>query len=204
MVYGYPNDNSHRGLVQDLGWRDLYEVPSFRWTPGAGAPVAGDGVREVAWTEDPGFDALWERAREGLDVALVRDASFLRWRFAANPDDRYRAVGFFDGGLLRGYAVWKRYGDEVQVVDLLTDGHPDAPRELAAGLAAAAAETGAAAVSMWLGAAHPVHRALEKLGFRNAEPITYMGVVTVRPDAPADLLHDYFRWYATRADSDVY
>lgn len=30
MVRGFPNSFSHRGLVRELEWKDVYEIPTFR------------------------------------------------------------------------------------------------------------------------------------------------------------------------------
>lgn len=49
-------------------------------------------------------DELWERVAPGYRVALVRDATYLNWRYVANPDD-YSAFGLSRDGELVGIVV---------------------------------------------------------------------------------------------------
>ena len=57
---------------------------------------------------------------------------------------------------------------------------------------------------MWLSVVHPLHRALERLGFRNEGPVTYLGARLLRPLPPGSNLFDFRDWYFTMGDSDVY
>lgn len=77
-----------------------------------------------------GIDELWQRVRGDYDVALVRDASYLDWRFNGLGHGRYR---FFqvcgDADMLEGYAVLRIVNSgglrEACLVDFLaTSGQP--------------------------------------------------------------------------------
>jgi hypothetical protein len=60
------------------------------------------------------------------------------------------------------------------------------------------------AVSLWLNVSHPLHWRLEKVGFRNSEPITYFVGRVLQPALSEAIVLDYRNWYLTMGDSDVY
>lgn len=205
MVWGFPNALSHRGFVRDLNWVDVYEVPTLRLSLAGPLrlPAAGDGVVELA-AFDAGFDDLWARVRDDRLIAVKRDSRYLRWRYAQNPAERYRILACVDAGTITGYAVFKRYREELQVVDILSIQDVDVGIALLAGVAQVAAQESAVAVSLWLNVSHPLHHALEKLGMRNAEPVTYFGGLSLQPGLPEAGLYEFKNWYLTMGDSDVF
>ncbi|OLT21968.1 hypothetical protein BJF81_14075 [Ornithinimicrobium sp. CNJ-824] len=53
---------------------------------------------------DTSVDELWQRASKGYQVAQVRDAAYLNWRYVANPD-RYDLLTLRHHGRLMGVVV---------------------------------------------------------------------------------------------------
>jgi len=205
LVWAFPNTPSHRGFVRDLDWVDIYEVPMFRLSLTLGAPAVTvpDQVGEFA-TVDERFDRLWARVRDTYAIIAQRDGRQLQWRYLANPAEQYRLIAYTERGEASGYAVFKRYHSELQVIDLLI-GHDAA--EVGEGLMTyvirEAYRQSAASVCLWLNVAHPLHRALEKLGFRPEGPVTYLAGLALQPQFGASL-YDFRRWYFTMGDSDVF
>jgi len=200
LAWGFPNGNSHRGFVRDLGWLDVWQVPKLSLDLARLAP-AGDRDCIEARGFDDRFDRLWAAARRRYAVIARRDRSQLAWRYAGNPTRRYRVLVLPDGDGIAGYAVLTRRDDELQVVDILT-------RDDAAGtaLVRAAAELGRAegcvSAGLWLGVHEPVHRELEKLGFVPGGPVTFL---CARPlGGGAHPACEFRNWHLTMGDSDVY
>jgi len=206
LVMGFPNRYSHRGLVRDLGWRDVYEVPRLSLHMGDRRRETEDGgVAEVVELErfDRRFDRLWDEVKDTCPVSVVRDRRYLQWRFAENPESRYRIFALEDGRRVSGYAIAKRYGEEMHVVDILCL-NADTGVRLVRRVAGTAARLGLPVVSMWLNPGLELRRELERLGFQPGAPVTYFCVL---PLAAASRLRgacDFRNWYLTMADSDVY
>lgn len=202
LVWGFPNSQSHRGFVRDLGWTDIWEIPTFRLRLPLAKPVAAPA--DVALCTGPldGFDELWREMRTRHRVIAVRDAAAIEWRYRANPSEQYRILQRVVGGTLRGYAVLKRYKDDLHIVDLLALDDETGVALVHTAISHATAE-GATAVSMWLGLHHPLHLELERIGFQNDVPVTYLGARVLDPALTATL-GDYRDWYVTMGDSDVY
>ncbi len=205
VVWGFPNANSHRGFVENLSWVDIWEVPTFRWNVCESSVLAepSDNVTEV-YSFDERFDCLWEEIQLEYGVIVRRDSEYLRWRYSMNPTQKYRIFTYDDERGLAGYAVFKRYRNELQVVDVLTIKDSTVGQQLMSQIGRIALQERAEAVSLWLNVAHPLHRTLEKLGFKNGDPVTYLGGLILRPDIMDDKIYDYRNWYITMGDSDVY
>lgn len=195
-VHGFPNAQSHRGFVRDLGWLDIHEIPMLRLDLAAAARrLSAEGTDEVVEV-DAAFDGLWERCRRLRPVIGVRDARHLAWRYVRHPTNRYRIVR-----APSGYAIAKRIGDDIDIVDLLVaDDDPAILDALIGGVLAA--EPQARAVNTWMPLRSPLHMALERLGFVTAAPTTYFGVRPLR-QTPVDLA-DVRAWHYSMGDSDVF
>lgn len=205
MVWGFPNRNSHRGYVQDLDWVDIWEIPTLRWHMPVSLelPSASLSVTEV-FSFDERFDSLWEDAKFNHCVMVRRDCRYLRWRYITNPTEQYRILVCEDRSALLGYAVFKRYKDELQVVDLLTKEDVEVGCQLILAVARIASEELLDAVSLWLNVTDPLHQALERLGFENAAPVTYFAGLVLRPETLDARVCDFRNWHVTMGDSDVY
>jgi GNAT superfamily N-acetyltransferase len=148
----FPNAASHPIFVHRLGWRDLpgrrlwvrplRSSAIVRYLAGrpssrGGLRPASDGARvhgpirvEPLKALGPDADDLWRRAAPAYGNHVVRNATFLSWRYADSPRD-YRRFGAFREGRLQGIVV---VGHTVKhgvsagfVADLITpaDAHPE-------------------------------------------------------------------------------
>jgi GNAT superfamily N-acetyltransferase len=206
MVWGFPNKMSHHSFVQKLGWTDIYEIPTFRLCLENAVSLPAPG-REVVFLGqfDDRFDALWDKAKGDYRVIGRRDRRFLAWRYAYCPFERYRIMGYVKEEQLLGYAVIKRYRDEVHIVDLFTRLRDlTAAEQLVRHAVEFSRGHGARSLSLWLNVSHPLHRSLEKYGFRNEAPVAYWGGRGLSPAVADQTLYDFRNWHLAMGDSDVY
>ncbi len=205
VAWGFPNSLSHRRVVKDLSFVDMHEVPMFRLSMEAVAalPIPSGNIVELEGF-DRRFDNLWKQVRDDYPVITRRDRERLQWRYVRNPSERYRILAFVDGEDMLGYVVFKRYRQELQAIDILTVRDVEVGMQLISQMAQVARGESASALSLWLNMSHPLHWALEELGFGNGEPITYFTARILRPELPQDVAYDYRNWYLTMGDSDVF
>jgi hypothetical protein len=205
LAVAFANAFSHRLIVRDLHFVDVYEVPTFRLPlTGASSLSAPSGSIVELQECDDRFDRLWSRVKDNYVVITRRDHERLQWRYVRNPAAQYRILGCLEGEELLGYAVLKRHQGELHVVDLLTVQDVEVGIQLISQAAQVALESSASALSLWLNVTHPLHWALEKLGFRNSEPVTYFTAQVLRPELREAEVYDYRNWYLTMGDSDVF
>lgn len=206
LVWGFPNTVSHRGFTCDLGWQDIYEVPAFRLKIESGKTtptISPSKICELS-EADERFNQFWERIRNDYDIIVRRDRKYINWRYFSNPIEKYRLIAYVENEQIRGFAVFKRYQDEMQVVDLLIGKEDiEVGESLMQFIIAEALDATAQSVSLWLNVTHPFHHALEKMGFRPEGPVTYLGGLVLNPKFDGSL-YDFRRWYFTMGDSDVF
>jgi len=204
MVWGFPNAMSHRVFVYDLGWQDIFEIPYLRlqlMSPGIASAVVPDCVCEV-FDADDRFDQLWNKVQNDYDIIVRRDCAYINWRYLSNPNQKYRLIAHEENEEIKGFAVFKRYQDELQVIDLLIGKKAvDVGENLMAYIITQALRENARSVSLWLNVTHPLHHVLEKIGFMSEGPVTYWGGLALNPQLDFSL-YDFRRWYFMMGDSD--
>ena len=115
LMYAFPNNNNYTPRLR-LGWKPIYEIPWYEKE--VRACRASSRVLPVE-AVDARLDELWQRVSTRFGCALARDASYLNWRFVNNPLEDYRIVVAANGKSIEGYAVWKKYFGQGQIVDTL-------------------------------------------------------------------------------------
>lgn len=207
MVWGFPNSMIHRSRIQDLSWHDIYEIPMLRLHLTNYRQILQNTLSESVMElheADSRLDDLWIRIQNDYNVMTRRDYAFINWRYFLNPIERYRFIAYVENEEIKGYAVFKRYQSELQVIDLLI-----AKSDMVVGEAlinyiiAEAVKEKAASVSLWLNVTHPLHHILEKIGFKPEGPVTYLGGLNLSSSFD-DSIYDFHRWYFTMSDSDVF
>lgn len=156
-------------------------------------------------------DALWQAMARTVGCAVVRDGSYLTWKYVDQPGQQFLRYDVRDGDRLIGTTVWMlREPDDAYryrrafLVDLVADlGRAD---DLAALLRAGGArmgEAGADAV-LCLHTSAALGRALKHVGFSLREPGR---VLLVHPEGLADDVSrqvlDGQAWFVTQGDSDI-
>ena len=205
-VWGFPNPNSHRGHVRELGWKDLREIPILQLEL-VKLPLAFHVSSNVVELRrfDERFDDFWRNVQSLYPLLVRRNREYLTWRFTRRPDRDCRILGFIRDNELLGYAVFMSYLDEhCQIVDILTVNDNSVGRQLVVGVASMAREDGLKTVRLWLPSTVPLHWELEKLAFENVAPITYLGALVLNQRAPGIDCEAFYQWYYTMSDSDVF
>lgn len=146
LVYGFPNSNSAPGFFKRLNWvrRDyppyvfylnnlVYPIKkkvgrnssimvsnfissSLLW---AASRFGGDrsvSIVEMDTFKGVGYDALWAKFSEKLDIVVNRDSEYMEWRFVKKPGFDYKIRGIFVDGSLVAVAVFivlEKHGGKV-------------------------------------------------------------------------------------------
>lgn len=199
LIWGFPNFRSHRPIVANLGWRDVYEVPTMR------LDLALAPAERLDWICDDGFTLDYGDGTLPCELIHTRKtAAYLRWRYACHPTNRYTTLVLPDGPLARSYCVVKNYGQALDIVDLRALDREDAELLLRQARALARSRD-LRSVSLWAPRHHFLHPVAERLGFVNREPITYFGARVLSDQARlADAVGGYSNWFVQTGDSDVY
>jgi hypothetical protein len=156
-------------------------------------------------------DQLWREAAADLTTAVVRDASYLNWKYRDQPGQKYLAMDIVDDGVLQGVAIWLLRGADVQyayrrayLVDFVARlNERTRLRAVLTAACSAAADSGADAL-LCMHVDSRLTDALRACGFHLRKPGRVLLV------DPGSLTGDALRhalspssWYVTQGDSDI-
>ncbi|MDP6929834.1 MAG: hypothetical protein QF412_09060 [Planctomycetota bacterium] len=166
---------------------------------------AGMAVQQVAsYGED--VTALWTSLRPSFGLALIRDATYLNWRYGRRPDRSYRLFECREDstGALRGVCVYAV--DEVLqtragfIVDWLVPADDqDATVALLAAVERQARDDGVGVVATVLNHVDPRFLGFQRLGFMVMGTPYFLVLASFKYDTA------YYRdeWFFTMGDSDL-
>lgn len=192
--------------------------------PSAAAWAAGVGLRASATVRDlfkarrgmvtreidrfdARHDALWQRASADLTCAVVRDASYLNWKYVDRPGQSFHRLDVLDGTTLVGCAVWSfRAPDGIYQYrrGFLVDVVASAARLADVVRAASVAAMGEADALLCLHIGGMLTTALSASGYHAREPGRFLLVdPTALSQDERRLLLDESSWFVTQGDSDI-
>ncbi|MGL5152402.1 MAG: GNAT family N-acetyltransferase [Clostridium sp.] len=178
-VYGFPNKNSHGIFIRDLGWKDVYEIPTLS--------LNLKNLREGRIVED--------------NRIVTRGARFIKskiWRYDSNPVNKYEYYNLFN---IFGEITYKIYNNnEIDIIEIDYKTINDGERLLLE-FCKVMKKRNIIKINMWYSIYNPLHGFIEKIGFENTEPITYFSIKLFKRDCG---LEDYRKWEIQMGDSDVY
>lgn len=167
-------------------------------------------IRPVA-RFDERHDRLWACVAGTITCGVVRDASYLNWKYVDQPGQEFVRLEMVEGNSVTGVAVlmFREPGEGyhyrraflVDLVAPLNDEHRLA-QLIEAGSAAAAARGADALLCLHIGA--PITRALRGQGFTLRAPERYLLVDPGPLDGLAlDQVLSADSWFVTQGDSDI-
>jgi hypothetical protein len=179
------------------------------------ASTSVDEGFETRWTErfDSRFDDLWARVAPTYPIALIRDSTYLNWRYAENPGRDYRTLVAERAGEIVAYVTLRcmeQYGLRGgMIVDLLAaPGNEEALSSLLGPAERFFREQQMDLIACLLNGDDSYPRLLRKQGFVPIPPRIgfkewYFGYRINRPTVSEELCADRSSWFVTFGDTDV-
>ena len=200
-VWGFPNDNSHITFISKLGWNDIYEIPTMA--------LELNNVNVEKYSLDPTiktdnlFSFIYPGSQNDNLIRIHKTKSYLAWRYAKNPINNYENYVIEKNGEVSSYVITKRYGNDIDIVDIQTDNAYES-NMLLMHIIKNSLNNDVHNLYCWAPSHHFVHGVLERLGFKNSAPVTYFGgLELIQSKTPSGWLN-YNNWYIQMGDSDVY
>ena len=169
---------------------------------------SGTSVVEV-FHFDERFDRFWEEQQSDHNTMIVRDSTYLNWRYSVHPIRRYKTLAYIREGKLRGFIILTIATDEVCrgiILDIMVDpSEKDVLDHLLSNSMDFLEREKADAVMLWLPADNPLIYDFERWGFvkRDTQHNLIVDMVAGSKDARSHLL-DHKNWFFTLGDSDYY
>lgn len=208
VIYGVPNDNSLKGFIKHLNCIHIVDIPVFeidlRNKETSYFTENTTDIFEVK-SFDYKFDELFDDIRKKYDVILSRKAQTLNWRFFDNPVNEYTVLAMENETKVLGYIVMKEFissdtkiGDIVDVLAL----DEDIFLELIYQAIGLFKKKNIPVIKIWINDLNYIDR-LKGIGFyENNEKYHFI----VKNNSNKDIMeiNDYFRWYITMSDIDIF
>jgi hypothetical protein len=199
MIWGFPNNNSHRIFIKELLWEDIYEIPTMRLALNQGKIKCSNNI-----ITDNHFDLDYSEINSSQAmISVKKDIIYLQWRYVDHPTNKYTNLVLATGKRVSSFCIVKEYCNALDIIDFQAKDYQEG-KELIKQVLSFAYQNKLDYVNCWSPRHHFLHPLFEKLGFVNKEPITYLGFRRLSHDMPNDELDNYTEWYIQMGDSDVY
>lgn len=203
MVWGFPNTNSHYGFIKNLEWKDVCQIPTFSIRPALLNEVKDLKIdRCVQFTR--AHEATYFALTKDFSTKVHKDVSYLNWRYFQHPERPYN-VFELESSHHTFFMVTKLYysanGFEIDILEMVVPDDLNIISNFLSCVLRNYSEHTIERINMWLPFTDKKHILLEKIGFRDSTPITYLGY---RNLALKDSNVHYDRWHFSMGDSDVF
>lgn len=205
-VWGFPNNNSHFGFVNSLGWSDI----SVIHTLGLNMDKVVKSGLNLNITTFNSFtseqaDFINSRLKKHFKVFVERSEAYLNWRFYEKPAVVYKKFEVLYEGK-RGIIVTKVYPSSIKdVFDLnIVECHLEDYSMLHDCIAHIinSYQLNFNRITIWKNLFDKDHLLLEKIGFVPVLPQTYLGA-RIHHTMPVSF-ENHKNWYFAMGDSDVF
>jgi hypothetical protein len=146
---------------------------------------------------------FWDAVQDGYPVIGVRDAQYLRWRYADNPMSRTHMLVAEESGRLAGYVLYVQVGNEAHLKDIFPMHRREVVAALVSQLTRIGYRAGWRSLSLTLLETNPLRPLLAALGFRQREETTQMFGYCPDDRPWATAVYDCHSWRLTVGDRDV-
>lgn len=159
---------------------------------------------------DERFDVFWEKKKQDFNIAVVRDSTYLNWRYFDNPDGKYKVYAYVSDNEIGGFIILTVKQDDIRrgfIMDIIVD---SADQKITEYLMSAAIQhflhEEVEAVMTWLPKWSPMVGQIEKWGFKGKETDHNIIVRLTRDEKDVDPAYIYNpnNWYFTMGDSDYH
>jgi hypothetical protein len=211
LSYGFPAPRHLKLGRILLGYRPLYKVPRHAlpldgWDTGRRRSLRGRFLVREAPSFGGSADRLWQSLEEEHPYGVIRDSSYLNWRYRDCPNRNYSILVLTDPvGRWKGWAVLALHGKRARMVDYLVPRRiPAGSDELIGAVADRARAAGADYLETWIPRNSPARPLLEAFGFRNKAVRRPLSVtIRIQDDAIApDEIAEHFQFQM--GCSDIY
>jgi len=217
VIYGF-RDEENRNIYSRVSDRELFSLPLPKLTLDISrglrdvpfmflSGISGSLFRERRIVEvksfGPEYDDLWRRASADIHVAVIRDSSYLNWRFVEKPGNNYVIFSWVGGGVVKGYIVLDSCMGEGVILDMLTIRDP----EVVGGLIRRAVsffkmrgfkKVGFSSTDKYL------LDAFRRYGFSESTFGVYLIAYTASSGGDMDWVRRLDEWFVTASDDDCY
>ena len=193
LVWGFPNNLTHRMVIRAFGFSDVYEIPTMQLDLGG---------RERAIIPECETDHQFKMDYSDIYSSLllncvIKNEAYLNWRYYKNPLDNYYNFVVHHDKKVSSYMVVKRFRNRLNIIDLQVSDSDEGSYLLDSAINYALSSS-FDMVTAWLPRHAITHSLAEKRGFRNNVPITYFCILPLTGEL--NISSNYGDWFIQMGD----
>ncbi|MFC1853793.1 GNAT family N-acetyltransferase [candidate division CSSED10-310 bacterium] len=112
FTWGFPNQRAYQLHLSYLGYVDLINFDEWNLKKSNFVERETPPAFQRIQIFDDDVDALWRDCAPDYDIAVVRNKSYLNWRYLQRPDWQYFPYGIYEQNVIKGYVVLKLYREK--------------------------------------------------------------------------------------------
>ena len=212
LVLGFPNKNSHYGLVKKIEWKDVAIVPNLSLSTGNLKKTELQTSSRIIETFEESHSGYIKNtiSELGFSVSVNRSTKYLNWRYTNCPINDYSCLEISENGSCVGVVISKIFqpdpptDPEIDIVELFCAPDLKLLQEILIHVDNNYSEKGLtdSNLNLWMSLFDPRHLLMERLGFAPGMPLTYM--CTKEFTEGFGKVADYRNWYISMGDSDIF
>ncbi len=212
IVLGFPNQNSHYGLIKKIEWKDLSIIPNLTLSfLNLKRGELSTSVQSIVNFNDSHESYIKDTISAlGFSVYVNRSKQYLNWRYRDCPINEYDCLEIIKDNVRVGIVITKIFklsplsDPEIDIVELICSSDLKIVQEILNHVDLFYSNKGLkeSNFNLWMSLFDPRHLLMERLGFVPGLPLTYM--CTKEFSKGFDKVLDYKNWYISMGDSDIF
>lgn len=203
LILAFANAQSHNVFIKKLSFKDLYEIPTMN--------LEFKNVRlnslevEKNIIKDDSLDLDYSHLKKQSLFSIKKDFVSLKWRYIDNPENEYHIYSIVNGlgKRVSSTVICKIYNDSLDIVDMQFKDQSEG-LEILKFIIKKYSSDDVYKFNVWCPIHHFMHEVLERVGFVNSSPVTYLIVKKLKKNILAKGWDDFRNWYIQMGDSDLY
>ena len=202
FVWGFPNHNSHRGFIKYLSWKNVAIIPSLSLNVSIFRFKDSGSFNEFKQINSLNelHIKVHERCQKEYSIRMAKNVEYFYWRYVNHPVNEYKIFANDHFSFFIAKLFVKPNNNEVDIVEW------SVAQDFAETCTAINSLIGFFStkriqrINLWMPLDDQRLLDLEKLGFTNNTPITYLGYSQLNNEV--DIVGK--EWFFQMGDSDVY
>lgn len=215
IIMGFPNERAKRFCFEYLGWKKFSNIVELEFIiKSEQINFLSDKLEVQKILDFKNVDKLWNNYKQNIGCCIVRNSSFLNWRFFEHPEVSYTKKDpflYFSFVIKKNsepifYFVLKKYGNVCHVIDYFGKINNETINAMLTYSIDFCKQNNFCSLTFWsnqYSEKSPIYEISKKLGFVAKPPSAYFGVLSLDQNLTS-MTTNQENWLVTMSDSDVF
>jgi len=176
LVWGFPNQNSHRNFIKNLSWKNITIIPMLSLPVAEIKPIQSSLLRSIDFFNEV-HEKSWTFIFRKYLLKVNKSSTYLNWRYVNIPTVSYKIIEVQNGTsgflVIKEFTIEQSKKKQIDIVEWSIDKDERLTKVIFQHLAAIYPSELYEKFNIWMPLNDERHLYLEKLGFTQGMPLTY-------------------------------